>query len=142
MRRSLSLLPCGALLASALFLFGASLTARAATEDHFRVRTTADLVALCETSSGQENHVAAIHFCEGFAAGAYQYYLAIAQHSPSSRYVCPPDPPPTRDQAIAGFVSWARANPSAMNQPAVESLFQYLGATYPCSDAQRAPPSR
>lgn len=139
MRRTFSLIPCGAFLLSALLLFGASLTARAATTEHFMIRTTADLVALCETQPGQENYVAAIHFCEGFASGAYQYYLAIAHHSPTSRYVCPPDPPPTRDQAVAGFVSWARANSSAMSEPAVESLFRYLSTTYPCSDAQSAP---
>ncbi|MGH6950829.1 MAG: Rap1a/Tai family immunity protein [Vitreimonas sp.] len=137
MRRSLTLY--GAFLVGALLLFGSSLTARAATTEHFMVRTTSDLVALCETQPGQENYVAAIHFCEGYASGAYQYYLAIAHHSPTSRYVCPPDPPPSRDQAITGFVGWARANPSAMSEPAVESLFRYLSATHPCSDAQRAP---
>ncbi len=103
------------------------------------IRTTADLVALCETQPNQDNYVAAIHFCEGFASGAYQYYLALAQNSPSARYVCPPEPPPSRDQAIAGFVAWARADGNAMSQPAVDSLFRYLGSTYPCSDAQRAP---
>jgi hypothetical protein len=139
MRRSLSLLPYGAFVACALLLAGASLSARAATTDNFMIRSTADLVALCETQPGQENYVAAIHFCEGFASGAYQYYQAIAHHSPTSRYVCPPDPPPSRDQAIAGFVRWARTDANAMSQPAVESLFRYLGTTYPCSDAQRAP---
>jgi hypothetical protein len=139
MRRSLSLIPHAAFLMSALLLSTSSLSARAATAEHFMVRTTADFVALCETAPNQENYVAAIHFCEGFAAGAYQYYLAIAQNSPSSRYVCPPDPPPSRDQAIAGFLAWTRANSGAMSEPAVESLFRYLSTTYPCSDAQRAP---
>lgn len=139
MQRSLFLTTCVALLAIALLAVPSSRTARAATTDDFMVRTTADLVALCGTAPGQENYVAAIHFCQGFVSGAYQYYLAVAQHSPTSRYVCPPNPPPSRDQAIAGFLAWARANSSAMSEPAVESLFRYLGATYPCNDAQRAP---
>lgn len=139
MQRSLILTTCVALLAIALFAVPSSRTARAATTDDFMVRTTADLVGLCETAPGQENYAAAIHFCQGFASGAYQYYLAVAHHSPASRYVCPPDPPPSRDQAIAGFLAWARANSSAMSEPAVESLFRYLGTTYPCTDAQRAP---
>ena len=139
MQRSLLLTSCIAVLAIALLAVPSSRTARAATTDDFMVRTTADLVDLCETAPGQENYVAAIHFCQGFASGAYQYYLAVAQHSPTSRYVCAPDPPPSRDQAIAGFLAWSRANPSAMSEPAVESLFRYLGTTYPCGDAQRAP---
>lgn len=139
MQRSLLLTAFGAMLAIVLLAVPVTRNARAATTDDFMVRTTAELVDLCETAPGQENYVAAIHFCQGFASGAYQYYLAVAQHSPTSRYVCPPNPPPSRDQAIAGFVAWARANSSAMSEPAVESLFHYLGATYPCTDAQRAP---
>ena len=138
MRRSVSLAVSIASLA-ALWSVTASTSVRAATTDNFMIRTTADLVALCEAQPGQDNYVAAIHFCEGFASGAYQYYLAVAQHSPTARYVGPPDPAPSRDQAIAGFLAWTHANASAMSEPAVESLFRYLGATYPCSDAQRAP---
>ena len=116
-----------------------AMSARAATTENFMVRTTADYVALCESQQGSENYVAAIHFCQGFASGAYQYYLALAQNQPSSRFVCPPDPPPSRDQVIANFLAWARANQERMAEPAVESLFRYLGETYPCSAAQRAP---
>ena len=116
-----------------------AMSARAATTENFMVRTTADYVALCESSPGSENYVAAIHFCQGFASGAYQYYLALAQHQPSSRFVCPPDPTPSRDQVIANFLAWARANQERMAEPAVESLFRYLGETYPCSATQRAP---
>lgn len=134
MRRSVSLAVSTASLA-ALWLIAASTSVRAATTDNFMIRSTADLVALCETQPNQENYVAAVHFCQGFASGAYQYYLAVAQQSPSSRYVCPPDPPPSRNQAIAGFVAWAHANSSAMSEPAVESMFRYLGTTYPCPSA-------
>jgi hypothetical protein len=115
--------------------------ARGATDQNFTVRTTADLVALCNTAPTDENYVAAIHFCEGFGVGAYQYYLALAAHNPSERFVCLTDPPPTRDAVKAGFVTWAQANASAMSEPAVESLFRYLAQTYPCTDAQRQPPA-
>ena len=131
-----------AILAGALCALLWSVPARAATTDNFMIRTTADFVALCETEPGQDNYVAAIHFCQGFASGAYQYYLAVAQHDPALRYVCPTDPPPTRNQAIASFLAWARANPSSMSEPAVESIFRFLGQTYPCTDAQRAPAPR
>ncbi|HET9229939.1 MAG TPA: Rap1a/Tai family immunity protein [Vitreimonas sp.] len=124
---------------AALAAIPLAMSARAATTENFMVRTTADYVALCESRQGSENYVAAVHFCQGFASGAYQYYLALAQHQPSSRFVCPPDPAPSRDQVIANFLAWSRTHQERMSEPAVESLFRYLGETYPCSDAQRAP---
>jgi hypothetical protein len=100
--------------------------------DNFHMRTTEDLVKLCSVEATDPNYVAAIHFCHGFGTGAYQYYEAIASKDPNDRFVCPPNPPPTRSEAIAGFVAWARANPQFMTDRPVDSLFRYLGTTYPC----------
>lgn len=126
-------------LAAALAITPVPMSAAAATTENFMVRTTADFVALCESSQSSATYVAAIHFCQGFASGAYQYYLALAQNSATTRYVCPPDPAPTRNQVIASFLTWMRAHQEQMAAPAVESIFRYLGETYPCADAQRAP---
>ena len=38
----------------------------------------------------------------------------------------------TGPTAIAGFISWARRNPSAMSAPPVEGMFRYLAQSYPC----------
>ena len=119
------------LAASALAAIPPSL-GEAATPDNFKDATTADYVALCATTQGQDNYVAAVHFCEGFATGAYQYYLALAARDPGERFVCLPNPPPSRDKVKADFVAWAKANPAVMNDPPVDSLFRYLGQTYPC----------
>jgi hypothetical protein len=56
----------------------------------------------------------------------------MADAAPTTKYVCTPDPTPTRNQVIADYVTWARANPQVMSEPAVDSLFQYLGTKYPC----------
>ncbi|MGE0649286.1 MAG: Rap1a/Tai family immunity protein [Alphaproteobacteria bacterium] len=109
-------------------------TASAATAPgNFRVNTTEDLVSLCATEPASPHYVAAIHFCHGFASGAYRYYEALATASPEHRYVCPTDPPPSRDQAIAGFVAWARSHPQSLGEPPVESLFRFLAESYPCA---------
>lgn len=104
----------------------------AASPDQFRARTTADMVALCAADPSSENYVAAIHFCHGFAAGAYQYYLSLAAASEQSRFVCMPDPPPSRTEAIAEFVAWAKQHPDYMSQTPVDTMFRYLGGRYPC----------
>ena len=105
----------------------------AASEDQFRVRTTDDFVALCTTTPDQPNYVAAVHFCQGFASGAYQYYASLAGKAPEERFVCFSDPPPTRDAALAAFVAWTKANPSAAGDPPVDSIFHFLAETYPCN---------
>jgi hypothetical protein len=105
----------------------------AASRESFQVATTSNFLALCDTAPGQENYVAAIHFCEGFTTGAYQYYLALAARDPGERYVCLPDPAPSRDKIKADFVAWTKANPSVLSDPPVDSIFRYLARTYPCA---------
>jgi hypothetical protein len=105
----------------------------AATPDSFRIRSAQDLVALCSADPAEANYVAAIHFCHGFAVGAFQYYENLAAASPSYRFVCVPKPPPSRSQAIASFVAWAQGNPQYMTEPAIDAVFRHLGQTYPCT---------
>ncbi len=122
-------------LALAAFCIGAALgVARAVDADKFLVRTTNDLVALCSADSSSENYVAAVHFCHGFASGAYQYYVAAAAAAPGNHYVCLPDPPPTRSAAIAGFVEWAKSRNDVLAARPVDSMFRYLAEHYPCHD--------
>lgn len=106
--------------------------AAAAEPDDFRVMTTEDLVSLCSAEPGSETYVAAIHFCHGFAVGAYRYYEAIAAVSPENRYVCPPEQPPSRSAIITEFVGWARQHDERMAEPAVDSVFRFLGERFPC----------
>jgi Rap1a immunity proteins len=120
-----------ALLLAAALAAGAG-PASAAGIENFRVRTAADLVALCSTDPASDTYIAAIHFCQGFGVGAYQYYVAQTADDPSSQYVCFPNPPPTRNEAMAAFVAWANAHPEYMGNTPVDVVFRYLGETYPC----------
>ena len=97
------------------------------------MRTAADLVDLCDTDPASEHYIAAIYFCQGFGVGAYQYYLAQTTDDPSSQYVCLPNPPPSRNEAMAAFVAWANARPQYMGEAPVDAVFRFLGETYPCS---------
>jgi hypothetical protein len=106
--------------------------ARAATTENFQLRDTRDLVALCSPVPGSELYVAAINFCHGFGVGAFQYYQALEGSVPGHKFICPPDPRPSRSAVVEGFVTWANANPSYLGEPAVDSLFRYLSTTYAC----------
>ena len=107
-------------------------TMPATTQSDFQVKTTGDLVRLCEAKPADTTGIAALHFCEGFAVGAYQYYQIVIMAEAKRPLVCPPTPPPTRDEAIASFLRWARQNPQAMSTPPAEGLFESLAQRYPC----------
>ena len=108
-------------------------SANAADADNFRVTSTGDLVALCSADPASPNYAAAIHFCHGFASGAYQYYSMVASAVPAARFVCFPEPAPSRSEAIDGFVQWARRNPNLTADKPIDSIFRYLGERYPCA---------
>jgi len=102
----------------------------AAGPPHFQVRDTADYVKLCTTAPGDETYTSAIAFCHGFGVGAYHYYVATTAEA--DRFVCPPNPAPTRTEVINGFVTWAKTRSDVLQKPAVDSMFVYLSGTYPC----------
>jgi hypothetical protein len=107
-------------------------TVASPSETAFLVTTTGDLVRLCEAQPTDPTGIAALHFCHGFAVGAYQYHqiAAVAENKPP--LFCEPNPRPSRNEAIAGFVAWARQSPEAMETPPVEGIFRYLAQRYPC----------
>ncbi len=107
--------------------------ARAAvSEDNFQMRTGADLAALCSPAQGDPLAMAAINFCHGFAIGVYQT-LASQQAALSRPLFCIPSPPPTRNQTMADFVSWARTSPSAMSEHPADAILDYLTQRFPCA---------
>jgi hypothetical protein len=98
---------------------------------NFRVTTTGVLVRLCEAAPTDATGIATLHLCHGFAVGAYQYHqITTAENKPP--LFREPNPPPSRNEAIAGFISWTRQSPSAMSAPPVEGMFRYLAQSYPC----------
>jgi len=103
--------------------------------EDFRIRSAQDLVDLCAVKSEDPLYSAAIHFCHGFVSGAWQYHQAQANGPKGARLVCPPEPPPTRDEAVAMFIAWSGTHTDRMAEPAVEALFRFLTDKYPCPAA-------
>jgi hypothetical protein len=109
--------------------------ARAAvTDEDFEVRTTRNLLNLCAVSADDPRAKEASQMCQGYLVGAYHFYLATnaGPAKESMRLVCLPNPPPSRNEAIAMFVAWAKANPQYMNEAPVDSEFRFLGEEWPC----------
>ena len=72
----------------------------AVTEEDFKARTTQNLLNLCTVSPDDPLYNQAINFCHGYLVGAFHYYLSEGV----LELVCLPDPPPSRNDAIAMFI--------------------------------------
>jgi hypothetical protein len=106
--------------------------AGAVESDDFLAAMTEDMVALCTASPDEVMADEAVHFCHGYLIGAFHYYQQLLAGPDTDPFVCLPDPPPSRNEGVEMFVSWARAHPQYMNEPPVETFFRFLAATWPC----------
>jgi Rap1a immunity proteins len=105
----------------------------AVTEAQFPPKTTADLIALCGDTKADPMMTAAVNYCHGFVEGSVEVALSYeAVTRRSHEPFCLPSPPPSHDQALAQFVSWANAEPQRLNEPAEVGLLSFLTETYPC----------
>ena len=102
------------------------------TDEDFEVKTARQLLNLCRVSSEDPRYREALHFCHGYLVGAYHYYLATIAGPSARPLICPPEPPPTRNAVIGGFIGWASAHPQYMGEAPVEPYFRFLTETWPC----------
>jgi hypothetical protein len=116
------------LIVVAAALMAASSYAQAA--DEFRIRHTADLIAVCTKPHSASDYASAIAFCHGILAGAYGYYDASTPTG--DRFVCATQPYPKRSKVMDDFVAWAKTRPQHMPNHAIDTLFIYLAEAYPC----------
>lgn len=116
----------------AIVMLAAVSRAHAITAEEFRLRSGADLVALCATPAGDPLYAAALHMCHGFGAGTYQTITALTHHEKLAPLICPPQPAPSRNEVVARFLDWASGNPGYLAAPAVETLARFFLAAYPC----------
>jgi hypothetical protein len=105
-------------------------SAHAAPQEHYRAHTAAELASVCSTPASEPDHATAVAFCHGVLAGAYGFYLSSTPAA--ERFVCAPNPGPTRSQVADGFVAWIKKNPQYMNDGGIDTLFRYAAQTYPC----------
>jgi hypothetical protein len=106
-------------------------TGFAADSNNFQLRDTADLVRVCNVPRDDAHYLNATGFCHGVLVGAYRYYDSTVKAA--NRFICPPNPIPTRAKVMGEFVKWANANPKYMKDAAMDTLFRYLAETYPCA---------
>jgi Rap1a immunity proteins len=108
------------------------LEAGAVVQEDFVIQKAEDLVDVCAVTPDEPLYTAAIHFCHGYLVGAYHYYRKAVPGAGKEPFVCPPDPPPSRNEVVRLFVSWARAHPQYQAEDAVDALFRFASEQWPC----------
>lgn len=124
------LFTAGVLVATAL----PSMPGLAATPENFNVQSAADLVQICQTMPNDNVSSAASGFCQGYVVGVYRTLEEIQAARPRTRLFCMnlSQRLPSRTEAIAAYVNWMNTKPDEMSQSPMESIADYLAATYPC----------
>ena len=125
-----TLVVLGALVASAS-------VATATTPEHFVLRSGADYVTLCSTPTDDPLYTAAIHFCHGFGVGVYQTMMALTNHEKLAPIMCPPSPPPTRNEGLQRFLAWSKLHPAYLTDPPADVLGRFLVEQFPCQKAAK-----
>lgn len=96
----------------------------------FELRTTRDLVKLCDIPANHPLSKEAIGFCLGYIEGIADFHDSLAA-TERKRIACPPSGT-TRRQAARVLIDWAEANPAMMDRPPLEGLLRAAEAKWPC----------
>jgi hypothetical protein len=106
--------------------------AGAVSENDFKADTTEQIINLCTANPDDPLYQQAINFCQGYLVGAYKYYEAAHSGPNAPKFVCLPNPQPSRDEAIQIFMEWAKAHPQYMKEKPVDTEFRFLMEKWPC----------
>lgn len=116
--------------ALAILLTAAAAHAQQPGRENFRAATAADLARVCSASVAGVDAGQQLAFCHGVLAGAYGYFDTTVPAA--DRFVCLPNPSPTRAKVADGFVAWLKARPQYERDGAIDALFRYAAETFPC----------
>ena len=121
------------LLAGLMLAAGGAYAARAeVTEESFHLRTTGDLVALCSPAPTDRMMTAALNFCHGYATGTYRALAEMDAARRGPKLTCLSTAAPTRNDAVANFVTWARARPDRLALAPLDGVVGFVRDQYPC----------
>jgi Ssp1 endopeptidase immunity protein Rap1a len=103
------------------------------TEDTFLLHNTGDLVDLCSAAQADPMYTAAVNFCHGFTVGVFRVLHEEDMARKSRHMFCMPSQSPSRNEGIANFVQWAKADPARSALPPADAIATFLTQQFPCS---------
>lgn len=89
--------------------------------------STAELLNYCKGQDG------AFVTCEIYGQAVYDTYMALSADKLAPNMICVKQPAPTRTEVIQEYVKWADGNTKTADQPAAQTILQFLSQRFPCS---------
>ncbi len=91
--------------------------------------STEAMVNLCQNKDDAIGQT----FCFGFGEGVYQGNLVSRDPKAAPTICVPPEGiADTREQVLAEFIKWSKANPQYNKEYAAASVLRYLPIRFPC----------
>jgi hypothetical protein len=104
----------------------------AVTEDTFLLHNTGDLVDLCSAAQSDPLYTPAVNFCHGFGVGVFRVLQEEDMAKLSRHMFCLPNPGPTRNETVANFIQWAKADPGRSALQPADAIATFLAQQFPC----------
>ena len=104
----------------------------AVSQDAFMLHSNGDLVDLCSAAQTDPLYTAAVNFCHGFAVGVFRVLQEEDMATRSRHMFCLPSQMPTRNEGIASFIQWAKADPSRSALQPADAIAAFLTQQFPC----------
>ena len=119
--------------AIALAVVLASTQTLAATPQGKHVKTTGDLVVLCDVSRDNPIYEAAMGFCLGYIDAVIDYHTALTAGPEYDPIVCP-QREVTREEVVMVLLDWSKRNTSHLkSETPVHGLIRAASEKWPCA---------
>ncbi len=134
-------LPLAALALAPLLAAAPPVLAQAPAATTFELRTAAELARICASETSAPGGGIDQGFCYGYTQGAVDYHRAITPANARPLW-CAPSPPPSFDTLRGRYIAWVNADPANASMRALDSVFAFLRASFPCPTPPAAPARR
>lgn len=96
--------------------------------------TGEQLGQLCAAKAETAQGIAMLNLCHGYARGSVAAYqqLQAGSRRPLNLFCLPAAGTTSANAVLAEFATWVKATPAAAKERAVDALFAFLAAKFPC----------
>jgi hypothetical protein len=91
--------------------------------------STAEMLQYCTAKDGS------FVTCEIYGQAVYDTYLVLSADGQAAKTICVKQPAPSRTDVIKSYVTWAQGDAKYANEPAAQTMLQFLATTFPCPKA-------
>ena len=101
--------------------------------EDYHLKDAQNLADICTLDQSHPDHTTAMAFCYGFFEGAIHYHDMVKTMPGYVEVVCDPEDT-TREEAVAEFTRFLKANPQHGGEMPLDAVVRGLSARWPCPE--------